>query len=105
MSGDSEALQPMGVAGWEPQASSLPEEQGSAWQEEQPGPKLAALLALPAQMREQRQLALQVLGSTVLVGQQPAQRVARAWQRPVGVQALQAMEHLLEQQQARPKAG
>jgi hypothetical protein len=50
----------MGDARWEPQASSLPEEQGSAWQEEQPGPgpKLAALLALPAQKREQRQLAL-----------------------------------------------
>jgi hypothetical protein len=97
----------MGVAGWEPQASSLPEEQqGSAWQEEQPRPrpKLAALLALPAQMREQRQLALPVLGSTVLVGQQPAQRVPRALQRPVFVQALRAMEHLLEQQAWR-KAG
>ena len=94
----------MGVAGWEPRASSLPEEQGSAWQEEQPGtgPKLAPL---PAQMREQRQLALQVLGSTALVGQQPAQRVPRALQRPVCVQALRAMEHLLEQQQARREAG
>ncbi len=105
MSGDSEALEPMGVARWEPQAWSLPEEQGSAWQEEQPGPKLAALLALPAQMREQRQLALQVLGSTVLVEQQPAQRVPRALQRPVCVRALRAMEHLREQQQARRKAG
>jgi hypothetical protein len=104
MSGDSEALQPMGVARWEPQASSLPEEQGSAWQQEQPGPG-PKLAALPAQMREQRQLALQVLGSTVLVGQQPAQRVARALQRPVCVQALRAMEHLLELQQARRKAG
>jgi len=105
MSGDSEALEPMGVVQWEPRASSLPEEQGSAWQEEQPGPKLAALLALPAQMREQRQLAPQVLGSTVLVEQQPAQRVPRALQRPVRVQARRAMEHLLEQQQARRKAG
>jgi hypothetical protein len=102
MSGDSEALQPMGVARSEPQASSLPEEQGSAWQEEQPGPELAAL---PAQMREQRQPALQVLGSTVLVGPQPAQRVPRALQRPACVQALRAMEHLPEQQQARRKAG
>jgi hypothetical protein len=102
MSGDSEALQPMGVARWEPQASSLPVEQGSAWQEEQPGPKLPAL---PAQMRERRQLALQVLGSTVLVEQRPAQRVARALQRPACAQALRAMEHSLEQQQARRKAG
>jgi hypothetical protein len=102
MSGDSEALQPMGVARWEPQVSSLAKEQGSAWQPEQPGPKLAPL---PAQMRERRQLALQVLESTVLVGQQPAQRVPRALQRPACVQALRAMEHLLEQQQARPKAG
>jgi hypothetical protein len=98
----------MGDARWEPQASSLPEEQGSAWQEEQPGPgpKLAALLALPAQKREQRQLALQVLGSTVLVEQQPAQRVPRALQRPVCVRALRAraLEHLREQQQARRKA-
>ena len=104
MSGDSEALQPMGVARWEPQASSLPEDQGSAWQEEQPAPG-GKLPALPAQMREQRQLALQVLGSTVLVEQQPAQRVPRALQRPACVQALRAMEHLLEQQQARRKAG
>jgi hypothetical protein len=102
MSGDSEALQPMGVARSEPQASPLLEEQGSAWQQEQPGPKLAAL---PAQMREQRQLALQVLGSTVLVGQQPAQRTPGALQRPACVQALRAMEHSLEQQQARRKAG
>jgi hypothetical protein len=107
MSGGSEALQPMDVAGWEPQASPLPEQQGLAWQEGQPGPgpKLAALLALPAQMREQRQLALLVLGSTVLVGQRPSQRVPRALQRPVCVQALRAMEHLPEQQQARSKAG
>jgi hypothetical protein len=105
MSGDSEALEPMGVARWEPRASSLlPEEQGSAWQEGQPGPQLAALLALPGQMREQRQLAPQVLGSTAFVEQQPAQRVPRALQRPVRVQALRAMEHLLEQQQARRKA-
>ena len=89
----------MGVARSEPQASPLPEEQGSGWQEEQPGPKL------PAQVREQRQPALQVLGSTVLVGQQPAQRVPRALQRPACVQALRAREHLLEQQQARRKAG
>jgi hypothetical protein len=62
-------------------------------------------LVLPAQMREQRQLALQVLGSTVLVELQPAQQVPRALQRPVCVRALRAMEHLLEQQQARRKAG
>ena len=105
MSGDSEALQPMGVARWEPRASSLPQEQGSAWQEGQPGPKLEAPLALPAQKREQRQLALQVLGSTVLVEQQLAQRVPRALQRPVCVRALRAMEHLLEQRQARRKTG
>jgi hypothetical protein len=106
MSGGLERSQPMGVVLWEARASSLPEERGSAWQEEQPGPKLAALLALPAQMREQRQLALQVLGSTVLVEQQPAQRVPRALQRPLCVRALRAMEHLLEQQQpARRKAG
>ena len=94
----------MGVARWEPQASSLPVEQGSAWQEEQPGPG-PKLPALPAQMRERRQLALQVLGSTVLVEPRPAQRVARALQRPACVQALRAMEHSLEQQQARRKAG
>jgi hypothetical protein len=94
----------MGVARWEPQASSLPQEQGSAWQEEQPGPKLEALLPQLAQKREQRQLALQVLGSRVFVEQPPAQRVPRALQRPVCVQALRAMEHLPEQQ-ARRKAG
>jgi hypothetical protein len=104
MSGDSEALQPMGVARREPQASSLPEEQGSAWQEEQPGPG-PKLPALRARMQEQRQLALQVLGSTVLVEQQPAQRVPGALQRPACVQALPALEHLLEQQPARRKAG
>jgi hypothetical protein len=95
----------MGVVQWEPRASSPPEEQGSAWQEEQPGPKLAALLALPAHVREQRQLAQQVLGSTGLVEQQPAQRVPTALQRPECVRPLRAMEHLLEQQQARRKAG
>ena len=104
MSGDFEASEPMGVARWEPQAWSLPEEQGSAWQEEQPGSKLEAPLALPAQKREQRQLALRVLGSTVLVEQQPAQPVPRALQQPVRVPALRAREHLLEQQ-ARRKAG
>jgi hypothetical protein len=88
----------MGVARWEPQAWSLPEEQGSAWQEEQPGPKL------PAQKREQRQPALQAHGSTVLAEQQPAQRVPRALQRPVCVWELRAMEHLLEQRQERRKA-
>jgi hypothetical protein len=105
MSGDSEALEPMGVARRERQASSLPEEQGSVQREGQVEPKLEAPLALPAQKREQRQLALQVLGSTVLVEHQSAQRVPRALQRPVCVRALRAMEHLREQQQARRKAG
>ena len=98
-------MEPTGVVQWEPRASALPEEQGSVQREKQLEPKLEALLALPAQMREQRQLALQVLGSTVLVEQQPAQRVPRALQRPVCVRALRAMEHSLEQQQARRKAG
>jgi hypothetical protein len=105
MSGDSEALEPMGVARWEPQASSLPPEQGSVQREKQREPELEAPLALPAQKREQRQLALQVLGSTVLVEQQSAQPVPRALQRPACVRALRATEHLREQQQARPKAG
>jgi len=106
MSGDSEALEPMRVAPWEPQASSLSEEQGSEQRWRQLESKLGAPLALPAQKREQRQLALQVLGSTVLGEQQSAQRVPRAWQRPVCVRrALRAMEHLREQQQARRKAG
>jgi hypothetical protein len=96
----------MGVARWEPQASSLPEEQGSVQRGRQLEPKLEAPLALLAQKREQRQLALQVLGSTVLVEQQSAQQVPRALQRPVFVRrALRAMEHLREQQQARRKAG
>jgi len=96
----------MGVARWEPQASSLSEEQGSVQRWRQLEPKLGAPLALPAQKREQRQLALQVLGSTVLVEQQSAQWVPGAWQRPVCVRrALRAMEHLREQQQARRKAG
>jgi hypothetical protein len=104
MSGDSAALEPMGVARWEPQAWSLPEEQGSVQREKQLEPKLEAPLVLPAQKREQRQLALQALGSTVLVEQQSAQRVPRALQRLVRVPALRAMEHLREQQQARRKA-
>jgi hypothetical protein len=95
----------MGVARWEPQASSLPQEQGSVQREKQPEPQLEAPLALPAQKREQRQLALQELGSKVLVEQQSAQRVARALQRPVCVPALRAVEHSREQQQARRKAG
>jgi hypothetical protein len=95
----------MGVARWEPQASSLPPEQGSVRREKQREPKLEAPLAPPAQKREQRQPALQVLGSTVLVEQQSAQRVLRALLRPACVQALRAMEHLREQQQARRKAG
>ena len=102
MSGDSEALEPMGVARWEPQAWPLLEEQGSVQREKQLEPRLEAPLA---QKRAQRQLALQVLGSTVLGEQQSAQRVPRAWQRPACVQALRAMEHLPEQQQARRKAG
>jgi hypothetical protein len=90
----------------EPQASSPPEEQGSVQRGRQQEPKLEAPLALPAQKREQRQLALQVLGSTALVEQQSEQRVPGALQRPVRVRrALRAMEHLLEQQQARQKAG
>ena len=105
MSDDSEALEPMAVAQWEQQAWSLPEEQGSVQREKRLELKLEAPLALPAQKREQRQLALQVLGSTVPVGQRPAQRVPGAWQRPACVQALRAMEHLPEQQQARRKAG
>jgi len=95
----------MGVVLWEPRASSLPEEQGSAWQEKLLEPKLEAPLALPAQKREQRQLALQLLGSTVLVAQQSAQRAPRALQRPACVLPLRAMEHLREQQRARRKAG
>ena len=67
-------------------------------------PKLEAPLLLPAQKREQRQLALRVLGSTVLE-EQSAQRVPRDLQRPVCVRTLRAMEHLREQQQARRKAG
>jgi hypothetical protein len=95
----------MGVARWEPQASALPQEQGSVQREKQREPKLEAPWALPALKREQRQLALQVPGSTVLVEQQSAQRVARALQRPVCVPALRAVEHLREQQQARREAG
>ena len=72
--------------------------------ERQVEPKLEASLALPAQKREQRQLALQVLGSTALEEQPSAQRVPRDLQRPVCVRALRAMEHLRERQQARRKA-
>ena len=95
----------MGVARREPQAWSLPAEQGSVQREKRREPKLEALLGLPEQKREQRQLALQVLGSPVLMEPQSAQRVPRALQRPACVRALRAMEQLPAQQQARRKAG